>query len=454
MVSSKALNFSLSIFFCFFLNVTLEKIRTLVEEENIYAKIGKPITINCLFKDFKIDSLTEKNHKFSWFWKKEKTSELKEIFQNNSSLFPDANITVSQNQTVLSINSYLKIMDGIFVCVYGFVIKYEKIINLFELDQRSNISPKSCSTDLKMTAINCEFSESFDFFESFAYYCEFEMLHPSAIKCKGRINMCNDKELNSITIKNGTPTCELMNGHLHPLLVSSYPKEVLVHIVPKDKRSECTNCSSLQKVIFKIDEPQGLTFEPVHCNSTCMADNKKVPTCMNEPGRYAGVHIYSGLISRAFDLKITTWYKYGHDGKYEYMEQQKSETIEVTICFLDFATNYTFHYGMKAGNDSLVEWRSWEDTQVVTTVNEMHRDQPGVNNRVPNEPNQKTNKSLKIEYIIGIAVGVFIVLSLLIVGLVKCHLVRRAKRKEKMRKREEVLALLPQEQVLQRETKH
>lgn len=71
MVSSKALNFSLSIFFCFFLNVTLEKIRTLVEEENIYAKIGKPITINCLFKDFKIDSLTEKNHKFSWFWKKE-----------------------------------------------------------------------------------------------------------------------------------------------------------------------------------------------------------------------------------------------------------------------------------------------------------------------------------------------------------------------------------------------
>ena len=63
--------------------------------------------------------------------------------------------------------------------------------------------------------------------------------------------MCNDRELNSITIKNGTPTCELMNGHLHPLLVSSYPKEVLVHIVPKDKRSECTNCSSLQKVIFK-----------------------------------------------------------------------------------------------------------------------------------------------------------------------------------------------------------
>ena len=52
------------------------------------------------------------------------------------------------------------------------------------------------------------------------------------------------------------------------------------------------------------------------------------------------------------------------------MEQQKSETIEVTICFLDFATNYTFHYGMKAGNDSLVEWRSWEDTQVVTTINE------------------------------------------------------------------------------------
>jgi len=68
----------------------------------------------------------------------------------------------------------------------------------------------------------------------------------------------------------------------------------------------------------------------------------------------------------------------------------------------------------------------------------LHRDQPGVNNRVPNEPNQKTNKSLKIEYIIGIAVGVFIVLSLLIVGLVKCHLVRRAKRKEKMRKREEL----------------
>ena len=50
-----------------------------------------------------------------------------------------------------------------------------------------------------------------------------------------------------------------------------------------------------------------------------MADNKKVPTCMNEPGRYAGVHIYSGLISRAFDLQITTWYKYGHDGKYEYV---------------------------------------------------------------------------------------------------------------------------------------
>lgn len=65
----------------------------------------------------------------------QKTSELKEIFQNNSSLFPDANITVSQNQTVLSINSYLKIMDGIFVCVYGFVIKYEKIINLFELGE-------------------------------------------------------------------------------------------------------------------------------------------------------------------------------------------------------------------------------------------------------------------------------------------------------------------------------
>ena len=66
----------------------------------------------------------------------------------------------------------------------------------------------------------------------------------------------------------------------------------------------------------------------------------------------------------------------------------------------------------------------------------MHRDQPGLNDRVPNQPNQKTDKSLKPEYIIGIAVGVFIILSLLIVGLVKCYLVRRAKSKEKKRQRE------------------
>ena len=71
MVSSKAFNFSVTIFYCLFLNVTLEKIKTLIEEENIYAKVGKPITIHCLFKDYKIDSLLEKNKKFSWFWKKE-----------------------------------------------------------------------------------------------------------------------------------------------------------------------------------------------------------------------------------------------------------------------------------------------------------------------------------------------------------------------------------------------
>jgi len=68
----------------------------------------------------------------------------------------------------------------------------------------------------------------------------------------------------------------------------------------------------------------------------------------------------------------------------------------------------------------------------------LHRDQPGLNDRVPNQPNQKTDKSLKPEYIIGIAVGVFIILSLLIVGLVKCYLVRRAKSKEKKRQKEEL----------------
>ena len=71
MVSSKVFNFSLTIFYCLFLNVTLEKLKTIIEEENIYAKIGKPITIDCLFKDYKIDSLLEKSKKFSWFWKKE-----------------------------------------------------------------------------------------------------------------------------------------------------------------------------------------------------------------------------------------------------------------------------------------------------------------------------------------------------------------------------------------------
>ena len=71
MVSSKAFNFSVTIFYCLFLNVTLEKIKTLIEEENIYAKVGKPITIHCLFKYFKTDSLLKKSKKFSWFWKKE-----------------------------------------------------------------------------------------------------------------------------------------------------------------------------------------------------------------------------------------------------------------------------------------------------------------------------------------------------------------------------------------------
>ena len=50
-------------------------------------------------------------------------------------MFPSASIAISQNQTVLSINPYVKSLDGIFVCVYGAVTKYKKITNLFELGE-------------------------------------------------------------------------------------------------------------------------------------------------------------------------------------------------------------------------------------------------------------------------------------------------------------------------------
>merc|ERR1712168_393580 len=67
----------------------------------------------------------------------------------------------------------------------------------------------------------------------------------------------------------------------------------------------------------------------------------------------------------------------------------------------------------------------------------LQRDQPGVYNQIPNEPNKKTNDDkFKIEYIIGIAVGGFVVISLVIVALTKCYLVKRAKAKEKKKNRE------------------
>jgi len=68
----------------------------------------------------------------------------------------------------------------------------------------------------------------------------------------------------------------------------------------------------------------------------------------------------------------------------------------------------------------------------------LQRDQPGVYDRVPNELNKKTNDNFKIEYIIGIAVGGFVVISLVIVALIKCYLVKRAKVKEKKKKKEEL----------------
>ena len=50
-----------------------------------------------------------------------------------------------------------------------------------------------------------------------------------------------------------------------------------------------------------------------------MADNEQIPTCLKDQGDFAGVQIYSGLISRVFGLQLTVWYKYSHDGKNEYV---------------------------------------------------------------------------------------------------------------------------------------
>ena len=41
----------------------------------------------------------------------------------------------------------------------------------------------------------------------------------------------------------------------------------------------------------------------------------------------------------------------------------------LSLCFLDYATNYTFIYGIEASNDSLIDWQSWEDSQSVKTFN-------------------------------------------------------------------------------------
>ena len=77
-------------------------------------------------------------------------------------------------------------------------------------------------------------------------------VHQNETLCEENRDLCNDQKTNSITIDNGTPTCNLTTGYGMPLLNSfEFPKEVLVNIVSKDKRSECTNCSSLQKIIFK-----------------------------------------------------------------------------------------------------------------------------------------------------------------------------------------------------------
>lgn len=50
-----------------------------------------------------------------------------------------------------------------------------------------------------------------------------------------------------------------------------------------------------------------------------MADDKQVPTCLKDQGDFAGVHIHSDFVSRAFGLQLTIWFKYDHDGKNKYV---------------------------------------------------------------------------------------------------------------------------------------